>query len=101
MSEIISKIEGEMYEKYPLAMEYETDARDVYPKRQSFLLEQIAALKAERNGYLNGQQQMQDTCSSLQDSIAKYAGERKVLKAEVKRLRELVDCLEFDIGNKY
>ena len=63
--------------------------------------EQIAALKAERNGYLNGQQQMQDTCSSLQDSIAKYAGERKVLKAEVKRLRELVDCLEFDIGNKY
>ena len=65
------------------------------------LEEQIAALKAERNGYLNGQQQMQDTCSSLQDSIAKYAGERKVLKAEVKRLRELVDCLEFDIGNKY
>ena len=49
---------------------------------------EIAALKAERNGYLNGQQQMQDTCSRLQDSIVKYDEERKALKAEVTRLRE-------------
>ena len=43
----------------------------------------INELTAERDGYLNGQQQMQDTCNRLQDSIAKYAEERRILKAEV------------------
>ena len=56
--------------------------------------EQIAALKHERDGYLNGQQQMQDTCSSLQDSTAKYAEERKALKRIIDGLREEKERIE-------
>ena len=50
----MSEIEEQMYKQFPLVMEYETDARDVYPQRVTFLLavlaekeEQIAALKKE------------------------------------------------------
>jgi len=43
----MSKIEEEMYERFPLAMEYETDARTVYPKRQAFLLAAFAELKEQ------------------------------------------------------
>lgn len=42
--------------------------------------------KAEIEGYKNGQTQLQSICDSLQDSISKYAAERKSDKAEIDRL---------------
>uniref|UniRef100_A0A6M3KHS9 Uncharacterized protein n=1 Tax=viral metagenome TaxID=1070528 RepID=A0A6M3KHS9_9ZZZZ len=58
--------------------------------------EQIAALKHERNGYLNGQQQMQDTCNRLQDSIAKYAIE--VLVSGIKVRDKEIATLKIERG---
>jgi len=46
--------------------------RDVI-KRQAAMIEELTA---ERDGYRNGQQQMQQVCDTLQDSISKYAEER-------------------------
>ena len=54
----------------------------------------INELTAERDGYLSGQQQMQDTCSSLQDNIAKYAEGRKVLKAEAQKYRTVMEKIK-------
>lgn len=42
-------------------------------KRQAAMIEELTA---ERDGYRNGQQQMQQVCDTLQDSISKYAEER-------------------------
>jgi len=58
------------------------------------LKDEIAALTAERDGYLNGQLQVQSLCNGLQDSIAKYAEERKTLKAEVVKRDEIIANLK-------
>ncbi len=42
--------------------------------------------QAEIEGYKNGQAQLQSICDGLQDSISKYAAERKTDKAELDRL---------------
>ena len=52
--------------------------------RDRFLERQVEKLTDERDSFHNGQMQLQAINSGLQDSIAKYAAERKVL-------RELVD----------
>ena len=67
-----------------LITDKELDRQEIFT-----LSKRLAGLTAERDGYLNGQQQMQDTCSRLQDSIAKYAKERKVLKADLSYWKEL------------
>jgi len=68
-------------------------------ERQEIIEEQakkIAALKAERNGYLAGQQQMQDTCSRLQNSTAKYAIE--VLVSGIKVRDKEIATLKIERG---
>lgn len=50
------------------------------------LIERIAELEAERDGYRNGQMQLQDTLSTVMDSNAKWAAENKRL---CKRIAEL------------
>jgi len=47
-----------------------------------------AKLTDERDGYRNGQIQMQDICSNLQDTIEKYVVERKRIRAALKNIRE-------------
>ena len=51
-------------------------------------------LEEERDGYRNGQAQLQSICDGLQDSIKKYADERLILKEENRRLRDKVIALE-------
>ena len=48
--------------------------------------EQIAALTAERDGFRNGQAQIQAIADGLMDTIEKYAGERKELFAKLKSI---------------
>ena len=40
-------------------------------------LDTIERLRDERNGFRNGQAQLQVICDGLQDAIKKYADERK------------------------
>ena len=51
-------------------------------------LDTIERLRDERDGFRNGQAQLQVICDGLQDAIQKYADERKRLIAENDRLRE-------------
>jgi len=44
-------------------------------------------LRDERDGFRNGQAQLQAICDGLQDTIKKYADERKELIAENDRLK--------------
>jgi len=53
----------------------------------------IEELEAERDGYRNGQQQLQDTLSTVMDSNAKWANDYKVLEDENRRLREALDLV--------
>jgi predicted nuclease with TOPRIM domain len=50
------------------------------------LQEKVKELEAERDGYRNGQMQLQDTLSTVMDSNAKWAAENKRL---CKRIAEL------------
>jgi len=47
----------------------------------------IDRLRDERDGFRNGQAQLQAICDGLQDAIKKYADERKELIAENDRLK--------------
>ncbi len=55
--------------------ELQSELRDVL----LYLRKENEKLKEERDGYRNGQQQMQSICNDLQDTIKKYADERKDL----------------------
>ncbi len=44
-------------------------------------------ITAERDGFRNGQEQIQSICDGLQDSIKKYAAERLADKEEIRRLK--------------
>ena len=48
------------------------------------LQEENRRLRDERDGYRNGQEQMQSICSGLQDTISKYVAERKNLIEQLK-----------------
>ena len=50
-------------------------------------LDTIERLRDERDGFRNGQAQLQVICDGLQDAIQKYADERKELIAENDRLK--------------
>jgi len=50
-------------------------------------LDTIERLRDERDGFRNGQAQLQALCDGLHDVIKKYAAERKVLIAENDRLK--------------
>ena len=47
----------------------------------------IDRLRDERDGFRNGQEQLQALCNGLHDAIKKYAAERKELIAENERLK--------------
>ncbi len=51
------------------------------------LKEDNVILSAERDGFRNGQEQIQSICDGLQDSIKKYAAERLADKEEIRRLK--------------
>lgn len=52
---------------------------------------EITRLTDERDGYRNGQAQIQFIADGLMDMIKKYADERLELKAEVRRLTAALD----------
>ncbi len=45
----------------------------------------------ECEGYKNGQAQLQSICDGLQDTISKYAAERKLLKVDNALLRRKIE----------
>ena len=59
-------------------------------------LDTIERLRAERDGFRNGQAQLQALCDGLQDTIKKYAAERKVLIAENERLKTELTAATFN-----
>jgi DNA repair exonuclease SbcCD ATPase subunit len=62
-----------------------------YEREIAELRARVAELEAERDGYRNGQQQLQNTLSTVMDSNAKWANDYKELKAENQRLREALE----------
>jgi len=91
MSEIImSEIEEEIYERFPLAMVYEADARIVYPKRQAFLLAALA--------------EKEDALKSAGDILRERDRQIAVLKAEnasLKEKREIWEERNVSLETKY
>ncbi len=57
------------------------------------LKEDNVILTAERDGFRNGQAQLQSICDGLMDTNAKYAAERIELKEENRRLKEELTAL--------
>ena len=57
---------------------------------------EIERLIAERDGFRNGQAQLQAICDGLQDAIKKYADERKELIAENDRLKTELTAAAFN-----
>ena len=53
--------------------------------------------RAERDGFRNGQEQLQAICDGLQDVIKKYADERKELIAENARLKTELAAATFNL----
>ena len=56
----------------------------------------IDRLRDERDGFRNGQAQLQALCDGLQDAIKKYADERKRLIAENDRLKTELTAAAFN-----
>jgi len=56
----------------------------------------IDRLRDERDGFRNGQAQLQALCDGLQDAIKKYADERKRLIAENDRLKTELAAATFN-----
>ena len=56
----------------------------------------IDRLRDERDGFRNGQEQLQALCDGLHDAIKKYADERKVLIAENERLKQELTAATFN-----
>jgi len=59
-------------------------------------LDTIEWLRNERNGFRNGQAQMQALCDGLHDAIKKYAAERKELIAENDRQKQELAAAQED-----
>ncbi len=55
------------------------------------LKDEIERLKDERDGFCNGQAQMQKICNDLQGTIKKYVTERSELKAEIAEQRTIIE----------
>ena len=49
----------------------------------------VGELEAERDGYRNGQMQLQDTLSTVMDSNAKWAAENERLKASLNEWKRI------------
>jgi hypothetical protein len=60
---------------------------EILRNMNKILLDSGAALAAERDGYRNGQAQVQSIADGLMDTIEKYAKERTVLTAEEESLK--------------
>ena len=73
----------------------ETD-RDTLNNEVIRLSGEIERLIAERDGFRNGQAQLQVICDGLQDAIQKYADERKRLIAENDRLKTELAAATFN-----
>ena len=76
----MSEIEEEIYERFPLAMVYETDARIVYPKRQAFLLAALAELTESRDEWKRQWQLMEAAEKKAEEQIAALDTEVEQLK---------------------
>jgi hypothetical protein len=64
---------------------------EILRNMNKILLDSVTALAAERDGYRNGQAQVQSIADGLMDTIEKYAKERAVLTAENAELTKI--CL--------
>jgi hypothetical protein len=51
-------------------------------------------LREERDGFANGQEQLQHINFDLLDNIKKYAGERLTLREEVRELKECITTVD-------
>jgi predicted nucleic acid-binding Zn-ribbon protein len=71
-----------------LRKKYHDLAHDFFHKNAALVAanHRVRELEAERDGYRNGQMQLQDTLSTVMDSNAKWAAENKRLR---KRIAEL------------
>jgi hypothetical protein len=73
---------------------------EILRNMNKILLDSGGALTAERDGYRNGQAQVQSIADGLMDTIEKYAKERIVLTAD-KRELEIALEVEHDQGESF
>ena len=70
--------------------------RDTLNNEVLRLSREIERLIDERDGFRNGQAQLQTICDGLQDAIKKYADERKKLIAENERIKQELAVATFN-----